>query len=280
MDFNGDGIMDVLIRTQNADGGFMMAYKAGPMRSVSGTCAPTTLIPLSANGKGIPVPLARSSGGHEVWMYEGDTFSGPDGGQAAIAAGLPVTGQFNGLTEDGILAVFTNGTWQGSGLPVSFSSLFGQAGDIPVPGDYLGLGYDQRAVVRNEAGQLYWYWEHPDGGLGGGPFGVAGDVPIPADYNRDGVLDVAVYRYDGRVVFIALPDASTLELPQGASGAPSNVFPCALTASEMGYCTWRFDDISTVSFDLHTVAAGFAETCSATMPGFVAVIGSHQWAIP
>ncbi len=34
--------------------------------------------------------------------------------------------------------------------------MFGQAGDIPVPGAYDGLGYDELAVYRPSTGNFYW----------------------------------------------------------------------------------------------------------------------------
>ncbi len=62
------------------------------------------------------------------------------------------------------------------------------AGDIPVPGHYLGFGRHQVAVFRPSDGS----WIMP-----GAPtvfWGVSGDVPVPADYDGDSKTDIAVWR--------------------------------------------------------------------------------------
>ncbi len=79
-------------------------------------------------------------------------------------ASVPVVGNFdtngNGPTE---AAVFTiNGQGQGvwtisSALNGAYTVTFGQTGDIPVPGDYGGIGYDQLAVYRPSTGQFLVY---------------------------------------------------------------------------------------------------------------------------
>ena len=73
---------------------------------------------------------------------------------------VPVVGNFdvNGPTEP---AVFTINA-QGQGVWTILSAItglrtvtFGQTGDIPVPGNYDGVGYDEIAVYRPSTGQFY-----------------------------------------------------------------------------------------------------------------------------
>ena len=64
---------------------------------------------------------------------------------------IPVVGYFNASGPEEA-AVFTQGVWNiaGGGNAVQF----GQAGDIPVPGDYTGVGFDELAVYRPSTGQF------------------------------------------------------------------------------------------------------------------------------
>ena len=66
--------------------------------------------------------------------------------------------------------------------------MFGQAGDIPVPGAYDGLGYDELAVYRPSTGNFYVL--EPNGntetlklGVGSSP-DLTSLVPVPGQYDN------------------------------------------------------------------------------------------------
>ena len=79
----------------------------------------------------------------------------------------------------------STGTWYVRNL---LAVQFGDAGDIPVPGDYNGDGITDLAVYRPSTGT--WYVRN----LLAVQFGDPGDVPVPGDYDGDGTTDLAVFR--------------------------------------------------------------------------------------
>ena len=115
-----------------------------------------------------------------IYCYIGSTESG-------ISVLRPRSSDYNGDTSADI-AVFrpSTGQWylQSTGQVV----LWGQAGDIPVPGDYNGDGTTDAAVFRPSTGQ--WFLRN----IGTVAWGIAADIPVPGDYDGDGVTDIAVYR--------------------------------------------------------------------------------------
>jgi len=104
---------------------------------------------------------------------------------------LPVVGHFdiNGPDELGAYTVVNGqGVWSIVSATTGLRTVtFGLAGDTPVPGDYLGLGYDQIAVYRPSTGQFLVL--APNGGTDVFDLGVGSSpdlsslVPVQGNYN-------------------------------------------------------------------------------------------------
>jgi hypothetical protein len=124
------------------------------------------------------------------YMYDSKSNSTTSFALGTANLSIPVVGYFNVKGGPEEVAVFTivngQGVWTvAGGSPVTF----GQAGDIPVPGDYSGLGYDQLAVYRPSTGNFYVL--EPNGttetlnlGVGGSP-DLSSLVPVPGAYDND-----------------------------------------------------------------------------------------------
>lgn len=69
---------------------------------------------------------------------------------------------------------------------------FGEAGDLPIPGDYEGLGRAQLALFRPSTGE--WLLRSDNNQQTRIAFGQPGDIPVPADYLGYGRMQLAVYR--------------------------------------------------------------------------------------
>jgi len=106
---------------------------------------------------------------------------------------LPVVGHFalNGPDEVGAYTVVNGqGVWSIVSATAGLRTVtFGLAGDVPVPGDYLGLGYDQIAVYRPSTGQ-FLVLNPTDGstdvldlGVGTSP-DLSSLVPVPGAYDN------------------------------------------------------------------------------------------------
>jgi hypothetical protein len=87
----------------------------------------------------------------------------------------------------------------------------GAQGDVLVPGDYDGDGYDEIAVwqQRNHT----WYWRRaPDGPITQVVFGTDTSIPLPADYNHDGKLDLAYWEPNERKIYVSYTQGRSVDL--------------------------------------------------------------------
>lgn len=125
-----------------------------------------------------------------------DTFGQPGDNPRVVA-------DYNGDLRDDV-AVYrpgTQGVWY---YKTSQSALFtavewGQAGDVPVPGDYDGDGKSDFVTKRAEGANARFYKRMTAPFLSGGTqtselFGLAADTAVPGDYDGDGKTDIAVVR--------------------------------------------------------------------------------------
>ncbi|NJM13468.1 MAG: hypothetical protein HC889_17790 [Synechococcaceae cyanobacterium SM1_2_3] len=113
------------------------------------------------------------------------------------------------------VGVFRNGGWylddNGNGIWDSCSPgpdlcmSFGQAGDLPIVGDWNGDGKTKIGVFRPGAGAFYLDYNGNDiwDGCGSGPdrcytnFVLPGDSPVVGDWNGDGKAEIGVFRNNG-----------------------------------------------------------------------------------
>lgn len=123
--------------------------------------------------------------------------AGEDNNFAVARYRLSYTAAPSDFTDDGRadLAVFrpSTGSWYSYDISTGAvsSSVWGQAGDIPVPGDYDRDGVTDTAVFR----QGYWYiFRSGNHVVVSTQFGTAEDKPVQGDYDGDGLTDIAVFR--------------------------------------------------------------------------------------
>ena len=103
----------------------------------------------------------------------------------------------------------------------------GRAGDVLVPGDYDGDGYDEIAIWQRT--NWTWYWRRaPNGPISQATFGTESAVPIPADYDHDGKLDLAYWEPAAAKIFVSLDRGAsvdrTIQVPDGSIPSYVNMY--------------------------------------------------------
>jgi type VI secretion system Hcp family effector len=124
------------------------------------------------------------------------------------AGDIPVIGDWNN-NGDKKIGVFRNGfwmldgngnyNWDGTGTGLDVVAGFGQAGDVPVVGNWDGSGQDKIGLFRNGFWILDYNGNFQWNGIGTGNdlvagFGASGDVPVVRDWDGDGTSEIAVFR--------------------------------------------------------------------------------------
>ena len=134
-------------------------------------------------------------------------------------ASIPVVGNFdaNGPSEEAVFTVNAQGqgVWNvASILTGTRTFTFGQTGDIPLAGDFDGIGYDEAAVYRPSTGQFLVL--NPTNGqtetfsIPGISTGVAGSspspdlsslVPVPGQYDNQTYYNQAIANHQALPIF-------------------------------------------------------------------------------
>ena len=118
----------------------------------------------------------------------------------------------DGLTDRSLYRPST-GQWLIQDLSPEITQ-YGTSGDIPVPGDYDGIGHAQIAVYRPSTGQ----WFVRNSSIAEiTQYGTSGDIPVPGDYDGIGHTQIAIYRPSTGQWFVR--NSSIAEITQyGTSG--------------------------------------------------------------
>ncbi|QGJ68575.1 Hypothetical protein PBC10988_2360 [Planctomycetales bacterium 10988] len=134
-------------------------------------------------------------------------------GQFGVSGDTLITGDWDGdgnkelgIFRDGNWLLDENGSrywesghlWEGTGTgDVDVFATFGQAGDVPVVGDWNNDGKDEIGVFRNGTFYLDYDGNHDSGnGLSTFQFGTTGDTPVVLDWDGDGSDEVGIFRVD------------------------------------------------------------------------------------
>lgn len=168
-----------------------------------------------------------------------NTAGPPDATFAFGQAGdLPIAGDWGG---DGItdVGVFRNGqfllrqplTLNLPGHPATIfigtiAVNFGQAGDLPVVGDWDGDGKDTPGVYRPGTNTFLLTNSNANNSAPpvniSFPFGAPGDLPVAGDWNADGITTVGLYRPSTNTFFLANTFAPVVDITFGL-GAPGDL---------------------------------------------------------
>ena len=167
----------------------------------------------SVNKSGIDSHLSYRPRTGEWFMAPNRPLSGPSMAEDQLP--LPLAGRFLPGSE-GDLGLWSQRTGTvllrslSDGQTVSFE-WGGLAGDVLVPGDYTGDGFDEIAIWQRES--RTWYWRKvPDGAISEVTFGSATGIPLPADYDDDGRVDLAYWEPAAAKIFVSLSQGRSVDL--------------------------------------------------------------------
>ncbi len=115
------------------------------------------------------------------------------------------------------VGVFRGGTWALRGASgATTSAVFGQAGDVPITGDWDGYGHDQLGVFRPSTNTFAL--RHDDGSSTSLVFGNSGDIPVPGMWDHNGHAQMAIYRPSTNTFSVRHDDGTVTSLAFGNPG--------------------------------------------------------------
>ena len=208
-DYNGDSYSDPALysRDTTTNQGLWLVQATTPAGGgtppaiwfSSGTAfGPANVIPFQGDFDGDgKADLAYYEPSNATWYMDDST-----GGLSSFVLGtsnssVPVVGYFdaNAPEEAAVYTVVNGqGVWTIASGITPRTVTFGLAGDIPEPGDYTGVGYDELAVYRPSTGQFLVQVPGPNGttttdtisipGIGVGTPDLSSLVPVPGAYDN------------------------------------------------------------------------------------------------
>jgi hypothetical protein len=95
--------------------------------------------------------------------------------------------------------------------------------DIPLIGDFMGLGYDQFGIFRSSTGTFY-IQNYLNSIYFSVQFGAAGDIPLEGSFDGTGTVNIAVYRRSQSVLYVRNYGNFVFGSPTSIPTAGMNVF--------------------------------------------------------
>ncbi|MFB7477092.1 hypothetical protein [Kitasatospora sp. NPDC056184] len=129
-------------------------------------------------------------------LFGGSAGAGPDN----IGVFRPSTGEFHLRYDDGSLAKVS----------------WGEAGDLPVSGNFDGAGPDNIGVFRPSTGEFHLRMD--DGSLTKVSWGEAGDLPVSANWDGAGPDNVGIFRPSTGEFHLRMDDGSLTKISWGEAG--------------------------------------------------------------
>ncbi|MFB7477091.1 hypothetical protein [Kitasatospora sp. NPDC056184] len=129
-----------------------------------------------------------------------DDATNPGPGPDNVGVFRPSTGEFHLRYDDGSLAKVS----------------WGEAGDLPVSGNFDGAGPDNIGVFRPSTGEFHLRMD--DGSLTKVSWGEAGDLPVSANWDGSGPDNVGIFRPSTGEFHLRMDDGSLTKISWGQAG--------------------------------------------------------------